>query len=596
MAATMKGKINRKDLVKLNIIKICEEIMNPSVPMALRLSGILMGGVVIVYERKVKLLFDDVNRLLVELNQAWKVQVEPDPTVLPKSRSQAKRKSITLPENQDHDLGDLDQSLRFTNETPTMMKFTQTNYVAMRLDSVDDPFVNQNPADDSHQADVADITMVDIPDLTTEGPISFNRFERFDIEGDEDTNWNIPSQDNTAIPTTLIPSPRPEEKPLDGDENLEQHTNDQVNMPPVVDMEFPQQNHLRQGVNRRRGRRRAALVFDDEHTIIPGHVYQSWLQDTSDISSRKRNRSKKTLNAMTKKKIATLMELPPIVLVEGLYKYGDAEVYFPVPLLELWRKSTQPLHNAHFGPTSTSQRSEGSQPSITASSEGNHTQDPIEFPFEDSRDDFGSVLEKVSIEKQRRNVNDNPQTGILMEELRTKTIDKINPFATPGTSSDSARSIPSSGSGHGFHSHTSENNSSKSSKKRPYSPNGHINIGLEPVDEENSWQHPDPNLKLAREYENDPMSDSGPKRTRKNPDMSQPADPITNSIRMQLKAHFETPGAPEVESLNALAHGMDRKRAASLFYQTCVLATEDSIRVLQKVAYGDIYISRGPKI
>ncbi|KAH0667030.1 hypothetical protein KY285_028236 [Solanum tuberosum] len=82
MAATLHSKLNRKKLSKLNIINICEQILNPSVPMALRLSGILMGmlrkpltvqnccfrfrylivssisgGVVIVYERKVKLLY-----------------------------------------------------------------------------------------------------------------------------------------------------------------------------------------------------------------------------------------------------------------------------------------------------------------------------------------------------------------------------------------------------------------------------------------------------------------------------------------------------------------------------------------------------------
>lgn len=37
----------------------------------------------------------------------------------------------------------------------------------------------------------------------------------------------------------------------------------------------------------------------------------------------------------------------------------------------------------------------------------------------------------------------------------------------------------------------------------------------------------------------------------------------------QMKAHFDTPGAPRVESLNNLATGMNRKGAALLFYQTC---------------------------
>ncbi|KAI4987779.1 hypothetical protein ZWY2020_028537 [Hordeum vulgare] len=52
IAATFKAKINRRRLDKLDIIKICEEILNPSVPTALRPSRILM---------------DDVSRLLVNL-------------------------------------------------------------------------------------------------------------------------------------------------------------------------------------------------------------------------------------------------------------------------------------------------------------------------------------------------------------------------------------------------------------------------------------------------------------------------------------------------------------------------------------------------
>ncbi|XP_019097294.1 PREDICTED: sister chromatid cohesion 1 protein 1-like, partial [Camelina sativa] len=99
MAATLHAKINRKKLDKLDIIQICEEILNPSVPMALRLSSILMGGVVIVYERKVKLLFDDVNRLVVEINGAWRTKAVPDPTLLPKGRTHARKEAVTLPEN-----------------------------------------------------------------------------------------------------------------------------------------------------------------------------------------------------------------------------------------------------------------------------------------------------------------------------------------------------------------------------------------------------------------------------------------------------------------------------------------------------------------
>ncbi|PRQ61021.1 putative rad21/Rec8-like protein [Rosa chinensis] len=67
MAATMHAKMNRRNLNQIDLIRICEEILNPRAPMALRLSSILMGGVVIVYERKVKLLFGTLPLLLLLL-------------------------------------------------------------------------------------------------------------------------------------------------------------------------------------------------------------------------------------------------------------------------------------------------------------------------------------------------------------------------------------------------------------------------------------------------------------------------------------------------------------------------------------------------
>jgi cohesin complex subunit SCC1 len=63
-----------------------------------------------------------------------------------------------------------------------------------------------------------------------------------------------------------------------------------------------------------------------------------------------------------------------------------------------------------------------------------------------------------------------------------------------------------------------------------------------------------------------------------------------------LKLHFDTPGASQSESLSQLAHGMTTAKAARLFYQACVLATHDFIKVNQLEPYGDILISRGPKM
>uniref|UniRef100_A0ACD5UVW1 Uncharacterized protein n=1 Tax=Avena sativa TaxID=4498 RepID=A0ACD5UVW1_AVESA len=202
MAATLHGKISRKRLAKLDVVKICEEILNPSVPMALRLSGILMGGVVIVFERKVQLLYDDVSRLLVELNEAWRFRPPLDRTVLPKGKSQAKHEAVTLPENvMDMEVG---HSMLFKDSGAA-------KFHGMRLEDIDEQYVNLNLDDDDlsranqhHQAKTIKITLVDNfgPGIAeTDG---LNCFERFDRAND-DTTVNVPS--------TRISSPQRQKDP-----------------------------------------------------------------------------------------------------------------------------------------------------------------------------------------------------------------------------------------------------------------------------------------------------------------------------------------------------------------------------------------------
>ncbi|CAK9135819.1 unnamed protein product [Ilex paraguariensis] len=239
-------------------------------------------------------------------------------------------------------------------------------------------------------------------------------------------------------------------------------------------------------------------------------------------------------------------------------------------------------------------------------------------PYEDFQSGIGSQSLGASIEKQRANINNNEfPPEILMEELRTnlmnngvritlangERVTEANLMVTPGNSGDEVRSIPSSGSAHGFLSHNSGGNSGWSNKKRPHSSPRHSGSGLEPVAEEHPWQHPDPNFKLARlsenlptTPENDLLVETGPTQTQQHPIFNQPFEQITDSIRMQLKMHFDIPGAPKAESLNQLAFGMNKTKAAHLFYQTCVLATRDFIRVEQEVPYGEILISRGAKM
>ncbi|KAG8644865.1 sister chromatid cohesion 1 protein 1 [Manihot esculenta] len=605
MAATMHAKINRKKLNKLNIIQICEQILNPSVPMALRLSGILMGGVVIVYERKVKLLYDDVTRLLVEINEAWKVKSAPDPTVLPKGKSQAKKEAVTLPENQDTDVGDIERSVNFSN-TNARMGFQQTAYFAMRLDDIDEPFINNDPREEDafqqlHQADADNIKLFERFDLYQSHTETYNRFERFDIEEDEETQLNFTSGGNMEIPTTLIPSPPPQDEALRAD-GFEDHLEKQISQPSDECRAARQDQHA-QVIIKKKTRRHATPAMDYEQTIIPGQIYQAWLQNASNIASRRGRKRKARRDIMSTMKVANLMDLPPTVLMDDLYTPENRQIYYPAPLLELWMKSTQPPHDS---PSARISEPLPPEPSLSSPPERGHYQESTGYPFEDFHSGIGSQSMGVSIEKQRKAVVDDeiPMEN-LMGELRTNIMDNSRKITeanlvTPGNSGDEIRSIPSSGSGHGMPSHHSEVHSGRSNKKRPYSSSRNSGNGLEPVEEENSWKFPDPNFKLSRLSENghtpDPeLLETGPTQTQ-HPIISQPMDKITDTIRMQMKAHFETPGNPLVESLNKLAVGMNRKGAAMLFYQTCVLASRDFLRVEQKVPYGEILISKGGKL
>ncbi|KAK4385307.1 Sister chromatid cohesion 1 protein 1 [Sesamum angolense] len=457
MAATMHAKIHRRKLDKLNIIKICEQILNPSVPMALRLSGILMGGVVIVYERKVKLLYDDVTRLLVEINEAWKVKSAPsDLTRLPKGKSQAKYEAITLPPNHDKDLGEIEQPLPYSDAT-TIMDFQHTSYISMcpsanvelahvqRLDNMDDPYLDSNLQGDINQdhhqvsksykstnppspsifiaADAANITLFDNYDSYQANATTFNRFERFDIEGDDETQLNFTPPENTEFPSSLIPSPPRQEELHKSDGIQEEQPEEQVKPHSEESKGANQRDQMRPRSARRRARRPAALAMDFDQNIIPGPIYQSWLQNSSDIVSRRGRKQKLPTDALSTMKIATLMDLPSVVLVEKLVTSGNRQVHYPAALLEMWMRSTQPPHDSPSGRSSHPQPPE---PSSSSPPERMHFMEPMGDPFEDFHSRIGSQSMGISIEKQRANAHDTEMPPeILMEEFRNnlKTMD-----------------------------------------------------------------------------------------------------------------------------------------------------------------------------
>ncbi|KAL5126697.1 Sister chromatid cohesion 1 protein 1 [Glycine soja] len=579
MAATMHAKINRRKLDKLNIIKICEEILNPSIPMALRLSGILM---------------EDVTRFLVEINEAWKVKTAPDPTLLPKSKSKAKKEAVTLPGTGETNMEDIEQSLQFSN-TGTTTGFQHNAYFTMRLDNVDEPFTNNGAREDQdqsellHQVDAENITLFERFETFQANTDTYNRFERFDIEEDEETQVNVTSGDQ--ILTTLVPSPPHQDEPTKADTFQDHHPGHPDIQQPSEGM-IPRQEPRRRGPNKRKRGQPSAIEMDYEQTIIPAHIYQHWLQNASDIVSR-RGRRKKQNDVMSSTKIASLMKLPPVVQIDDLFTAVNDNIYYPKPILDLWIKSIQPPHDSPSG----------FQPTILQNHHFHRLQE-YKMNISCNLRKCCLLLIKCTNVKPSEDFDGRPdyqappmekaREHILMDELTASLLRGHE--ATPQVSSGKA-----GGSVHSFPRPTSENGPASHSdfdsgrtvhrfKNKRYSSSANSSGGLEPLAE-------DVNFKLARLYEDGPTPDqellveTGPTQTQVN--INHPSDKITDSIQAQMKAHFDTPGAPPVESLHILAAGMTRTSAAQLFYQICVLASRDALKVDQKVPYGEILFSRG---
>ncbi|GAB4831973.1 hypothetical protein Ancab_005990 [Ancistrocladus abbreviatus] len=564
MAATMHVKMNRRKLAQIDIVKICEEILNPSVPMALRLSGILM---------------DDVTRFLAELNQAWKVKPASDPTILPKGKMQARYTAVTLPlpDYQDMDLEETEQLMHFSDKLP-----------ARHVEDLYKNLMEEELTQHHHQAETANITLFDPFDehRTETGP--YDQYERFDVEGDEETQYNFLPDEPTEIPTSLAHSP-PSREGQKGcqfrDEIFYQDLEPRHTEPPN-DLEdakqCPKQFLPKQRPTRRKAKRSCPFMIDDEQIIVPGNVYQSWLQNASDVT--RRGKKRKRVNVLSTMKMANLMDLPPLVLLCDLIR-NDGQIHYPAPLLQLWKTSVQPLNDSVYGRTSPPCPPEPS--SSTPPYNRQHHQHPMEFDLGDFYTGIG--LKPASVEKQR----DAHQLDLQIHEpginLMPNAAGESDSYliTTPNSPGNDVRSfsIPSSSSGHGLGSKSIDDNSLRS-KKRPFSSSRQGEHGLDPVDEENQWamQHEgsffiieeqaEPSSKLARRPQNRPTSDqelfveTGPTQTQ-HPVVDEDTENRTNTIRMHLKAYFETPGAPQAESLNQLAYGMNKKRAAQLFYQTC---------------------------
>ncbi|KAL5760533.1 hypothetical protein ACOSP7_019040 [Xanthoceras sorbifolium] len=103
-AAHLQHRLKKSHYTSTDISSTVDRIMFPEVPIALRMSGHLLLGVVRIYSKKVDYLHHDCNVVLISLNKAF-TNIDLN---LPEDAAQAPVHSITLPERFDLDALELD--------------------------------------------------------------------------------------------------------------------------------------------------------------------------------------------------------------------------------------------------------------------------------------------------------------------------------------------------------------------------------------------------------------------------------------------------------------------------------------------------------
>jgi cohesin complex subunit SCC1 len=67
LSANMERKLSKTHILQSNLSDSIEAIIDPEAPMALRLTGQLLLGVVRIYSRKARYLLDDCNEALLKI-------------------------------------------------------------------------------------------------------------------------------------------------------------------------------------------------------------------------------------------------------------------------------------------------------------------------------------------------------------------------------------------------------------------------------------------------------------------------------------------------------------------------------------------------
>ncbi|GAV85699.1 Rad21_Rec8 domain-containing protein/Rad21_Rec8_N domain-containing protein [Cephalotus follicularis] len=136
-AAHLQHRLKKSHYLSTDICATVDRIMVPEVPIALRLSGHLLLGVVRIYSKKVDYLFHDCNVILIGLTKTF-------PSMdlnLPEDRRQAKDDTITLPATFDLDALELNDETYHDGTQDNHLRDQEDITLLEQIPGQSDPYV-----------------------------------------------------------------------------------------------------------------------------------------------------------------------------------------------------------------------------------------------------------------------------------------------------------------------------------------------------------------------------------------------------------------------------------------------------------------------
>ena len=124
LAAHWDKKLTKQQIFTADIHSSVQSIVDPQVPLALRVSGHLLLGVVRIYSRKVKYLYSDCSEALVKIKLAFR----PGIVDLPAAKQQAASNAINV-----SNFGEFEAEVTYSIEYETSFYLCLCRWVILSL-------------------------------------------------------------------------------------------------------------------------------------------------------------------------------------------------------------------------------------------------------------------------------------------------------------------------------------------------------------------------------------------------------------------------------------------------------------------------------